>query len=70
MLENVENLDPEVKKERDRVARKKGKELLGRYVKKFRVYILFGLLLNILGMANDLTNPLFMGYIIDAIKKG
>lgn len=56
-----------MKKEKLRISIAKAKVLLGKYVKKFKCQIFLALLLNILGMAQELASPLFIGYIIDAI---
>ena len=43
--------------------------MIGEIFREFRCQILIGLCGNIIGMAAELTSPLFIGYIIDAILK-
>lgn len=55
---------------KDPELRKKGKELLGKYVSKFKGLIFLGLCLNLIGMIEDLTFPLFIGWFLDTIVEG
>ena len=55
------------KKEKDAKASAKAKELLYGYIRRFRVLMFFGFILNILGMVGEFVSPLFIGWVVDAI---
>ena len=50
--------------------RQQAKELLTRYLTKFKCLMGLGLLFNLLGMVGEFASPLFIGLVIDAIVKG
>lgn len=50
--------------------RKMGKQILYKYIGKFKGLIFIGLFLNILGIVEDLTFPLFIGWFLDSISAG
>lgn len=50
--------------------RRKGKQILSSYIGKFKGLIMLGMFTNILGLFEDLTFPLFIGWFLDSIAAG
>lgn len=67
--EKKEKTEEEKKAEKEKNARsnKKAKEMIKDLFMAYRCQIIIGLVGNVVGMAAELTSPLFIGYIIDAI---
>lgn len=57
------------KERKNKLAQAKAKEILWGYIKKHRCLMSFGILLQFAGMAGEFANPLFIGWVIDAITK-
>lgn len=59
--------DKEDKK--DPLYRKKGMEVLRKYLVRFRGLIMIGLLFKLIGMVQELALPLYIGWLLDAITE-
>ena len=59
--------EKEEKKKRDELSKNKAKEMLLGYVKKFKSLMIWGFVLNLLGMVGEFLSPLFIGWVVDAI---
>ena len=55
-------------KNKDLIANEKAKEILWSYVKKFSNWITYGLILSLFSMVDGFMTPLYIGWIVDAIK--
>ena len=56
---------PDDKKEKE--SHLKAKEMLRKYLKKYRCLLYFGFFLSIFGLTGQLLTPLIIGKVIDAI---
>lgn len=64
----AEEVDEKAKLRQDPEMMKRGKEILRKYIVKFRARVFLGLCMQILGMIQELLLPLFIGWLLDAIS--
>jgi ABC-type bacteriocin/lantibiotic exporter with double-glycine peptidase domain len=57
----------EDKKQKEIEINNKAKSLLWMYIKRYKCLMIFGLLLNLLGLAGQFASPYFIGLVVDAI---